>query len=221
MINNREIAECAFLSSVTLWLWPLPFAARKVYSTVFFNSYSAFSILYLILSSITGSVKFFLSCILFYPTLLALLFYSVLFSIVSMIPCKIPVFENIFDNSSGTKSLVSTFKDFYVHYNYEIENRNDYILSYKEFFHTKACRFFEGQCHFDSNTEHFCQCSISESLQWLGFLLHIQKINRKRKQIIDLWVKRSKVNLPATLLYFWQNIFTPFNQRCIQLRKQM
>ena len=23
MINNREIAECAFLSSVTLWPWPL------------------------------------------------------------------------------------------------------------------------------------------------------------------------------------------------------
>ena len=45
----------------------------------------------------------------------------------------------------------------------------------------------------------FCQCSISKSLQWLGFLLNIQKINGERKPNIDIWVKRSKVNLPATL----------------------
>ena len=33
----------------------------------------------------------------------------------------------------------------------------------------------------------------------IGILLTIHKINRKRKPNIDLWVKRSKVNLPATL----------------------
>ena len=31
--NNREIADCAFfLSSATLWPWPLTFASRNVYS---------------------------------------------------------------------------------------------------------------------------------------------------------------------------------------------
>ena len=36
------------------------------------------------------------------------------------------------------------------------------------------------------------------SLQCLGFLLHILKINGKWKPYNHLWVKRSKVNLPAT-----------------------
>ena len=57
---------------------------------------------------------------------------------------------------------------------------------------------FEGQGHYDSKSEHFVS-AISESLQWFCFLLHSQKINGKRKPNIDLWVKRSKVNLPANL----------------------
>ena len=59
---------------------------------------------------------------------------------------------------------------------------------------------------------------------WICFLLHIQKINGKRKPTIDLWVKRPKVILPATLslhFNFWRNIFMPLNHRCIQHRKQM
>ena len=40
-------------------------------------------------------------------------------------------------------------------------------------------------------------------MQCLGFLLHIQKINGKRKPHNDFGVKRSKVNLPPTyLLHF-------------------
>ena len=35
-------------------------------------------------------------------------------------------------------------------------------------------------------------------MQCVGFLLHIQKINGKRKPHNDFWVKRSKVNLPPT-----------------------
>ena len=46
--------------------------------------------------------------------------------------------------------------------------------------------------------KHFCQCYSSESMQYLGFLLQIQKINEKRKPHNDFGVKRSKVNLPAT-----------------------
>ena len=69
----------------------------------------------------------------------------------------------------------------------------------KEYFHSETGQLFEGQGHHDSKTEHFCQCSISKPLQWLCFLLHIQKINGERKPNIDLWVKWSKVNLPATL----------------------
>ena len=69
----------------------------------------------------------------------------------------------------------------------------------KEYFHTKTGQCFEGQGHYDSKMEHFCQCSISESLQWLGFLLHIQKINGERKPNFDIWVQGSKVNFPATL----------------------
>ena len=72
-------------------------------------------------------------------------------------------------------------------------------LSKKEYLHTETSQLFEGQGHYDSKTGHFCQCSISKSLQRLGFLLRIQKINGERKPNIDLWVKRSKVNLPATL----------------------
>ena len=69
-----------------------------------------------------------------------------------------------------------------------------------EYFNAETSQIFEGQGHYDSKTEHFfCQCSISKSLQWLGFLLYIQTINGKRKPNIDLWVKRSKVNLPSTL----------------------
>ena len=103
----------------------------------------------------------------------------------------------------------------------------------------KRVNIFEGQGHFDWKTEHLWKCSISESLQWLGFLLikkkeefwlspmtkalhlaPIQKINGKWKPNIDLWVKRLKVNFPTTL-FSWQNIFMPFNHTCIQLRKQM
>ena len=46
--------------------------------------------------------------------------------------------------------------------------------------------------------KHFCQCYSSESMQCLDFLLHIQKINGKRKPHNDFGVKRSKVNLPPT-----------------------
>ena len=35
-------------------------------------------------------------------------------------------------------------------------------------------------------------------MQCLGFLLHIRKINGKRKPHNDIWVKRSKVKLPPT-----------------------
>ena len=72
-------------------------------------------------------------------------------------------------------------------------------LSLKEYFDTKAGQCFEGQGRYDSKMEHFWQCSISESLQWLDFLLHIQKINGERKPDFDLWVEMSKVNIPATL----------------------
>ena len=48
--------------------------------------------------------------------------------------------------------------------------------------------------------KHCCQCYSSESLQCLSFVLHIQTINGKKKPHNDFWVKRSKVNLPAT---FW------------------
>ena len=46
--------------------------------------------------------------------------------------------------------------------------------------------------------KHFCQCYSSESMHCLGFLLHIRKINGKRKPYNDFWVKRSKVKLPPT-----------------------
>ena len=46
--------------------------------------------------------------------------------------------------------------------------------------------------------KHFWQCCSSESMQCLGLLLHIQKINGKRKPYNDFGVKRSKVNLPPT-----------------------
>ena len=60
-------------------------------------------------------------------------------------------------------------------------------LSLKEYFHIETGQFPEGQGHCDSKTEHFCRCSISEYLQRLGFLLHIQKINgKKSKPDIDL-----------------------------------
>ena len=59
-------------------------------------------------------------------------------------------------------------------------------LSYKEYFHTETGQCFEGQGHYDSKSEHFCQFSISESLQRLCSVLHIQKINGKRKPNIDL-----------------------------------
>ena len=81
-----------------------------------------------------------------------------------------------------------------------VQNIDIGTLSYKEYFHTEKGQFFKGQGHNDSKTEHFCQCSISEFFIWFGFLLQIRKIIGKRKPNIDLWVKRSKVNLPAT---FW------------------
>ena len=46
--------------------------------------------------------------------------------------------------------------------------------------------------------KHFSQCYSSESMQCLSFLLHVQKINGKRKPHNDFGVKRSKVNLPPT-----------------------
>ena len=51
--------------------------------------------------------------------------------------------------------------------------------------------------------KHVCQFYSSESMQCLGFLLQIQKINGKRKPHNDFGVKRSNVNLPPTyLLHF-------------------
>ena len=72
------------------------------------------------------------------------------------------------------------------------------IFPQKEYLHRKTGQFFEGQGHQDSEMKHFCQCYSSESMQCLGFLLHVQKINEKRKPHNDFGVKRSKVNLPVT-----------------------
>ena len=97
-------------------------------------------------------------------------------------------------------------------------------LSEKEYFHTGTGQIVEGQGHYDLNTEHFYQCSISESLEWLGFLLFIQKINGKRKSNIDIMSEKVKGQSSynyLVALYFWQNIFTSLNHRCIQLGKHM
>ena len=68
----------------------------------------------------------------------------------------------------------------------------------KEYLHRGTGQFFKGQGHEDSEMKHFCQCYSSESMQCLGFFLHIQKINGKRKPHNDFGVKRSKVNLRPT-----------------------
>ena len=47
--------------------------------------------------------------------------------------------------------------------------------------HRETGQFVEGQGHYDSQMEHFCQCYSSDSLQCLCFFLKIQKINGKRK----------------------------------------
>ena len=73
-------------------------------------------------------------------------------------------------------------------------------LSQNEYLNRETGQFFEGQGHYDSQMKHFCQYYSSESLQCLSFVLHIQTINGKKKPHHDFWVKRSKVNLPAT---FW------------------
>ena len=52
--------------------------------------------------------------------------------------------------------------------------KEDYLLR-------ETGQLFEGQGHYDSQIKHFCQCYSSESMQCLGFLLHIRKINGKRK----------------------------------------
>ena len=68
----------------------------------------------------------------------------------------------------------------------------------KEYLHRETGQYVEGQGHHDSQMKHFCRWYSSKSIQCLGFLLHIQKINWERKPYNDFWVKRSKVNLPPT-----------------------
>ena len=57
---------------------------------------------------------------------------------------------------------------------------------------------FEGQGHYDLKTNHYFTCNCYECFQCKDFLLHITTVDEKRKLHVELWVKRSKINLPVT-----------------------